>query len=290
MEKRPERVKERRKNRDRRLWRREEGPWDGEHGEQGHGGQRRRTSGTSRRWKGPRRKGVLGAWAHSQQRHIRFPFAASCLVLFAAGGQAPAHFCSLSSFGRTDGEGRRARVGDGGPAPARPRAPPAPAPRGPSRPRPAETLARPRAAQGAASGPAAGSMWRVRRGWVTAKRRRRKPKRQTNPVAWGRRAHAGERGEAPAPQLGPARGGRRGRHLHLRGWPGARPRFALAPRPPAAASPRESPAGAARSLPEERPRPGLRGARVREKARDTGPRDAIIRSLSADRVSELLRC
>lgn len=143
--------------------------------ERGHGGRRGRTSETRRRREGPGRKGVLGAWAHSQQRHVRFPFAASCLVLFAAGGQAPAHFCSLSSFGRTDGEGAGPEWGTHArPRPRAPRAPPAPAPRGPSRP--AETPARPRAAQGAASGPAAGSVWRVRRGWVTAKRRRRKPK------------------------------------------------------------------------------------------------------------------
>lgn len=54
------------------------------------------------------KKDVQRLRLHFQQRHFAFPFAAFCLVLFAAGGWAPAHFCSFSSFGPTDGEGRRA--------------------------------------------------------------------------------------------------------------------------------------------------------------------------------------
>ena len=54
------------------------------------------------------KKDVQRLRLHFQQRHFAFPFAAFCLVLFAAGGWAPAHFCSFSSFGPTDGEGGRA--------------------------------------------------------------------------------------------------------------------------------------------------------------------------------------
>lgn len=159
-----------------------------------------------------------------------FPSAACCLVLSAAGGQAPAHGCSFGSCDRTEAAAPGAGAGAARAGRAR-------APRAPRRPRPPAASARvpaprrpalgaPRSPRGARSPPTppAGSALgacRAGRGAPTRvdDRNQRSP---ADPVGRRRRAHA--RGaEEGRPRTQPRRGGGHARPLHLRARRGGGP-------------------------------------------------------------------
>lgn len=166
-----------------------------------------------------------------------------CVWLFAADGPSPAHFCSFSGFGPTDGRARTPSAR----APPPPRAAAAPPPSRPEGQRPGRAESR------AAHGDGAG---RVRpRGWGTEKRRINR-KGRTNP--W--------EGAEGAPKMGA-----------FPRWRGAGPREGAAstcvgrPRPAASSATAGSPGGltrrpasaAARRPPTSGPEEGLsRAARA----------------------------